>query len=57
MLAVDKQFPDYEYCAIADHQIKPRGAKIQFVALIVSRPVLNGQKLSWTVADKTGIVS
>ncbi|KAI1626336.1 hypothetical protein EDD37DRAFT_339959 [Exophiala viscosa] len=54
MLAVDKAFPDYEYSTIADNKAKSKNAKIQFVALITSRPVVKGQTLSWSVADRTG---
>ncbi|KIV83998.1 hypothetical protein PV11_05978 [Exophiala sideris] len=54
MRAVDKAFPEYEYCTIADNKAKSKNAKVQFVALIISRPVVKGQTLSWSVADKTG---
>ncbi len=59
MLAVDsKGFPDYEYCPISESKNRPKDAKIQFVAVILSRPVVvSGQRLQWLVADKTGTVS
>ncbi|KIW93421.1 uncharacterized protein Z519_06026 [Cladophialophora bantiana CBS 173.52] len=56
--AVDKQhFADYEYCAIADTKSYSKDAKIQFVAVIVTKPVVipNTQRLQWTVADKSGL--
>ncbi|KIX05426.1 uncharacterized protein Z518_06298 [Rhinocladiella mackenziei CBS 650.93] len=56
MLAIDdKAFPDYEYCAINESRNRPKDAKIQFVALVTSKPVVGpGQRLRWTVADRTG---
>ncbi|EXJ69423.1 uncharacterized protein A1O5_07459 [Cladophialophora psammophila CBS 110553] len=56
--AVDKQhFADYDYCAIADTKSHSKDAKIQFVAVIVTKPVVipNTQRLQWTVADKSGL--
>ena len=58
LLAVDdKAFPDYEYCPISESKNRPKDAKIQFVAIVTSRPVVAGQRLQWTVADRTGTVS
>ncbi|KIW22541.1 uncharacterized protein PV07_12419 [Cladophialophora immunda] len=56
--AVDKQnFGDYKYCPIADTKSHPKDAKIQFVVVIVTKPVVvpNTQRLQWTVADKSGM--
>ncbi|KAK7897110.1 hypothetical protein LTR67_004999 [Exophiala xenobiotica] len=47
-------FPEYEYCPINESKLRPKNAKIQFVALVTSRPVVVGQRLQWTVADRTG---
>lgn len=49
-------FPDYAYSAIADSRNHPKSAKVQFVAVITAKAVLapEGNKLTWTVADKTG---
>lgn len=59
MLAVDdKSFPDYAYCAIADSRKHTKDKKIQFVALITSKPAVGADgRLHWTVTDRTGIVS
>jgi hypothetical protein len=58
MRAIDKKsFPAYEYCPISESRLRPKDAKIQFVVLITSKPVVGpGQKLTWTVADRTGVV-
>lgn len=51
-------FPEYEYCSIDESRSRPKDAKIQFVALILTKPqVTEGNKLVWSVADKTGTVS
>lgn len=52
-------FPDYAYCAIADNSRHSPAERLQFVAVITSKPVVSpeGSKLTWTVADKTGVVS
>lgn len=51
-------FPEYKYCAISDSRSAPKDAKIQFVALVVTKPqVVAGKKVVWTVVDKTGAVS
>ncbi|OAP55245.1 hypothetical protein AYL99_10218 [Fonsecaea erecta] len=58
LLAVDrKNFADYEYCPIADTRSRSKDAKIQFVVVIVTKPVVvpNTQRLQWTVADKSGM--
>lgn len=53
-----KRFPDYKYCPIAESKLRPQDAKVQFVAIVLSRPVLGpDQKLTWTVADRSGVVS
>ncbi|KIW74176.1 hypothetical protein Z517_12116 [Fonsecaea pedrosoi CBS 271.37] len=58
LLAVDKRnFADYAYCPIADTKSRPMDAKIQFVVVIITKPVVvpNTQRLQWTVADKSGM--
>jgi hypothetical protein len=59
MLAVDhKSFPGYAYCAIADSRKHKKDDKIQFVALITSKPSVGTDgRLHWTVSDRTGTVS
>ena len=53
-----RSFPGSEYCPVAEHKLRPRDAKVHFVAIILSRPVLGAdQRLTWTVADKSGVVS
>lgn len=57
MLITDSDaFPEYQYCPINESKQHPKNAKIQFVALVTSRPVVVGQRLQWTVADRTGTV-
>jgi hypothetical protein len=58
MLAVDnKNFPDYAYCPINQSRKHRKDAKIQFVALIVSKPEVGPDKrLQWKVVDRTGEV-
>lgn len=53
-----KSFPDYAYCPINESRLHPKNAKIQFVAIVLTRPVVSAdQKLTWSVADRTGVVS
>jgi len=54
--ATDKKtYSDFEYCPINECANRPKDAKIQFVAIITSRPVVGSDgRLHWTVADKTG---
>ena len=58
MRAVDANaFPAYEYCPISESRVLPKDAKIQVVALITSKPEVGpGKRLTWTVADRTGVV-
>jgi hypothetical protein len=58
MLAVDnKNFPDYAYCPIDQSRNVRKDAKIQFVALIVTKPQVGpDQRLQWRVVDRTGEV-
>lgn len=50
-------FPDYEYCAINESCKHRKDAKLQFVALIVSKPEIGpDQRLMWRVVDRTGEV-
>ena len=54
----NSNFKDYAYCAIADARKHPKNAKIQFVALILTKPEIGpDQRLHWQVMDKTGTVS
>jgi hypothetical protein len=59
MLAIDDEnFPDYTYCPINQSHKHRKDAKIQFVALIVSKPKVSADKrLQWKVVDRTGEVS
>jgi hypothetical protein len=59
MLAIDDEnFPDYTYCPINQSHKHRKDAKIQFVALIVSKPKVGADKrLQWKVVDRTGEVS
>ena len=59
MHAVDNEnFPDYTYCAINQSYKHRKDDKIQFVALIVSKPKVGADKrLQWRVVDRTGEVS
>lgn len=53
-----ESFPDYAYSPINQSKSRPKDEKIQFVAVIISKPVVGpNQRLHWTVADKTGTVS
>lgn len=56
MLKVDnKLFPDYAYCPLSEAKSQPKDAKLQFVALILTKPqIVDGKKLIWTVADRSG---
>ena len=58
MLAIDdKAFPLYEYCPISESRNRCKDAKIQFVAIVTSRPEIGPNKrLQWTVADRSGSV-
>jgi hypothetical protein len=54
----DENFPDYTYCPINQSHKHRKDAKIQFVALIVSKPKVSADKrLQWRVVDRTGEVS
>ena len=59
MLAIDDEnFPDYTYCPINQSHKHRKDAKIQFVALIVSKPKVGADKrLQWKVVDRTGEVN
>ena len=53
-----QSFGDYAYCPIKDSRSHPKNAKIQFVVLILDKPqVKEGKRLTWSVADRTGVVS
>lgn len=53
----DIEFRKYEYCPIGEIHKRPKDAKIQIVALILSKPTIQpGKKLKWQVVDKTGVV-
>ena len=53
----DENFPDYAYCPINQSRKYRKDAKIQFVALIVSKPEVGpDQRLQWKVVDRTGDV-
>jgi hypothetical protein len=58
MLAIDDEnFPDYTYCPINQSHKHRKDAKIQFVALIVTKPKVTADKrLQWRVVDRTGEV-
>lgn len=50
-------FAAYAYCPINESRNRPKDAKVQFVALILDKPKVEpGQKLTWMVADRTGVV-
>lgn len=58
MVKIDKLFPEYKYCPIKEVGNHPKDAKLQFVALVLEKPqIVEGKKLIWTVADRTGVVS
>ncbi|EXJ83144.1 hypothetical protein A1O1_06763 [Capronia coronata CBS 617.96] len=53
-----KTYPDYQYRAINESKLCSQDAKVYFVALVVSKPVVGpNQKVTWTVADKTGLAT
>lgn len=56
MHAIDtKSYPDYAYCALKDARNHRKDAKIQFVALIASKPEISEtNKLTWKVVDRSG---
>jgi hypothetical protein len=56
MLAIDtKRYPDYKYCALKEARNCPKDAKLQFVALIASKPeVTEPDTLTWKVVDRSG---
>lgn len=58
MLATDtKLFPDYAYCPIIEANRRPKNAKLQFVALVTTKPeVKPGMRLEWKVVDRSGEV-
>ena len=57
MRATDDNFADYAYCPINESRKYRKDAKIQFVALIVSKPEVGpDQRLQWKVVDRTGEV-
>lgn len=50
-------FAGYEYCPLNECQHADKDAKIQFIVLIVNKPtIVAGEKITWQVADKTGVV-
>lgn len=56
MLATDTiSYPDYRYCALKDARKCLKDTKIQFVALIASKPELTEPNtLTWKVVDRSG---
>jgi hypothetical protein len=56
MLDIDtKNYADYKYCALKEARKHHKDAKIQFVALIASKPELTEpNKLTWSVVDRSG---
>ena len=56
MLAIDTfNYPDYKYCALGEARKHHKAARIQFVALIASKPeVTESNKLTWKVVDRSG---
>lgn len=58
MTKVDNTFPAWKYCPINEVGSRPKDAKLQFVALVLEKPqIVEGKKLIWNVADRTGVVS
>lgn len=55
----DKNFPSYTYCPLGEARLRRKDDLVQFVAVIISKPVVDpaGNKVTWSVADKTGVVS
>jgi hypothetical protein len=59
MQEIDKSsaFKDYTYCPINESRKHPKDAKIQFVALVLTKPEIGAnQRIQWQVADKSGVV-
>lgn len=56
MLAIDtKNFADYKYCALKEARKHRKDEKLQFVALVASKPeITEPNKLSWKVVDRSG---
>jgi hypothetical protein len=56
MLAIDSvSYANYKYCALKDARLQPKNAKVQFVALVASKPELTEPNiLSWRVVDRSG---
>jgi hypothetical protein len=56
MVAIDtSNYPDYKYCALREARKHHKAARIQFVALIASKPeVTESNKLTWKVVDRSG---
>lgn len=55
MKVLDKNFPNYKYCALADAKRCPSSDFLQFVCLIESAPEVRGQQLHWRVVDRSGV--
>jgi hypothetical protein len=59
--ASKSHYQDYAYCTLADIRKQPKNARIQMGVVITSKPTVGtgemAQRLTWTVADKTGTVS
>lgn len=56
MLEIDtKNYADYKYCALMDARHQCKTSKVQFVALVASKPELTEpNKLTWRVVDRSG---
>lgn len=56
MLEIDPvAYKDYKYCALKDARKHRKDAKLQFVALIASKPELTDPNtLTWKVVDRSG---
>lgn len=56
MLEIDtKNYADYKYCALMDARDQNKTSKVQFVALVASKPELTEpNKLTWKVVDRSG---
>ena len=53
----DEKFPDHMYCPVAEANHHPRDTKLKFIVVIVTKPEISAEnKLTWTVADRTGMV-
>ncbi|KEF50850.1 uncharacterized protein A1O9_13098, partial [Exophiala aquamarina CBS 119918] len=58
MVRDTESFPDYAYCPINELELHPKNAKVQLVVIVLTRPVVGpDQKLTWSVADRTGVVN